>query len=578
MNEGAPLERWLVLSRASVSRRTVAIGCSALGCAALALIALLVATPRALRDQRAYEVAFEVMRATPPTDEILRQMPPDRLESVRMRGQALVARALQPMLIASALLFALVGLGYAAIARPMRARFARMRVPRRADTPWRRGDWLIFAGFSALALLAHWPYAANSLRFDEDLAGLQASHGWFAWANNLVGWQCHVGALLSIRLSTAIFGLNVFAVRLPAVLISSLSLAALGRYLWQRFSPWLACCTVCLIAIVPLWAEQTSLARGYGLAFSAASWMTLGVLRLHAEGDQPRSASVFAIGAAVCVGSLAHFFFVFFVAGMACLLISERRRALDLRLALAWWMLLAFIPPGISLAFGAPAVVAQMQQIPSPGWIVIGQRFAEELGFRHAGGLGHALAALAAGLLLTAALLVPRPARRALWTVMGVSVFVPVLMNPVYLYPRFFLHTLALSIPCVAWLISMRMLHARASWNLAALALLLGLGLSTHPWNVLPLVDLRLAARLADTWQREYGERFAVDTYLASGVRFYNGHAGRIVNTLHPLPPDVDRILWAVTHDPNLHIPEPFVLTRRWVGAEHDILLITRKP
>jgi hypothetical protein len=32
----------------------------------------------------------------------------------------------------------------------------------------------------------------------------------------------------------------------------------------------------------------------------------------------------------------------------------------------------------------------------------------------------------------------------------------------------------------------------------------------------------------------------------------------------------------AVSHDPKLRIPEPFRLSQRWRGAEHDILLITR--
>ena len=385
-----------------------------------------------------------------------------------------------------------------------------------------------------------------------------------------------MGALLSIRLSTALFGLNVFAVRLPALLASSLALAALCRYLWQRFSPWVACSTAGLIAIIPLWAEQTTLARGYGLAFAAACWVTLGVLRLHDEGEQPRTITMVALGAGVCIGSLAHFFFVFFVAGVAWVLLTRRSWSADLRLALAWWMALASIAPALSLALCTPGVIAQMVQISHPGIVAIGERFAQELGFRHEGWFGNGLAVVAAGLLLTAAVSVPRPARAAACTVLLFSFGVPLVMNPVYLYPRFFLHTLAVVAPCLAWLISVRWLRQRARWNALALAAMLALGLSTHPWNVLPLVDLRLAAQLAEQWQGEYGERFAVDTYLASGVRFYNGRTGRIVNTLHALPADVDRILWAVPHDPQLHIPEPFQATQRYVGAEHDLLLITR--
>lgn len=576
MNEAMPLERWLSICRASVSRRTVVISSALLGCVALGLIALIMLVPRELRDRRVFELAFEFMRSTPPTDELLRQLPPERLASVRERGQALVSRALQPALIAGACLSIALAFVYARLAQPLRRRFARMQVTRRATTPWDRRQALIFAGFSALALLAHWPYTAKSLRFDEDLAGLQASHGWFAWANNLVGWQCHVGALLSIRVSTALFGLNVFAVRLPALLASSLALAALCRYLWLRFSPWLACSTAGLIAIIPLWAEQTTLARGYGLAFAAACWVTLGVLRLHDEGEQPSTTTMASIGLGVCIGSLAHFFFVFFVAGVAWVLLTRRSWSADLRITLAWWMALSLILPALSLAFGTPGVVAQMVQIPHPGFVAIGERFAQELGFRHAGWLGNGFALAAAGLLLAAAGSVPRPARAAACTVLLFSFGVPLLMNPVYLYPRFFLHTLAVAAPCLAWLISVRWLGQRPSWNVAALVGMLALGLSTQPWNALPLVDLRLAAQLAQRWQREYGERFAVDTYLASGVRFYNGHSGRIVNTLHPLPADVDRILWAVTHDPRLHIPEPFQVTQRFVGAEHDLLLITR--
>ena len=187
MNDAAPLERWLSICRASVSRRTVLIVSVLLGCVALGMIALLSFVPRELRDRRAFEVAFEFMRSTPPTDELLRQLPPERLASVRERGQALVSRALQPALIASACLTIVLGFIYARLALPLRRRFARMQVTRRTPTPWGRQQTLVFAGFTALALMAHWPYTVNSLRFDEDLAGLQASSGWFAWANNLIG-------------------------------------------------------------------------------------------------------------------------------------------------------------------------------------------------------------------------------------------------------------------------------------------------------------------------------------------------------------------------------------------------------
>ena len=56
-------------------------------------------------------------------------------------------------------------------------------------------------------------------RFDEDFAGVYASSSWFAWANNLAGYQNHVAALFTIRISTALFGLSELSVRAPAVIV-----------------------------------------------------------------------------------------------------------------------------------------------------------------------------------------------------------------------------------------------------------------------------------------------------------------------------------------------------------------------
>jgi len=331
------------------------------------------------------------------------------------------------------------------------------------------------------------------------------------------------------------------------------------------------------VAITPLWAEQTSLARGYGLMSFAACTLTVCLMRLHDEAEQPSPATMSGLFVGSLVGGLSHFFFTFFLVGAGVTIARSARQSADLRWACTWWLLLAFLPAGISHAFGAPAVLVQMRDISHVDWREVVQRFAHELGFRLEGTPGLLVGALSAGLLVWAVLAVPRAARRPLWTLLLVSVCLPMLARPVYLYPRFYLHVVALLAPALAWLIGERWLHGRAGWNTALLSSLIGFGVvAAHPWDLQSPVQLHTAAQRARALQQEYGHHFAVDTFISTAVLLYNGSTGRIINTQHPMPADVDRVLLVYPRSQKLQLPASFHEAERHAGTEHDLILIAR--
>lgn len=575
--ESAELATWIKLLRASVAPRLVAIVCVISATLALTLFGLLAATDSAAREHWVLERSLQVLQSMPPTDAILAQLPPERLASVRTRGLEVIHKMLTPLLIGAVVASALAALIYALIAKPLRRRWSDLFVPRTALALVPRSSTAAFIVCTCLAIAVHLPHALQSIRYDEDLAAVNAASGLWGWANNLNGWNNHVAASFTMRVFTALFGLNELAVRMPAVLASSLSLALLCTTLQRRYSTWLGWMCALTFMALPLWAEQTSLARGYGLTFSAGVLMVVGLLRLQDEGDQLSSATLGCLFASVFIGCLAHFYFVFLAIALFVMIARMRRLSSDLRIAVLWALALAGAVPVLSFLIGLPGTLIAVQQSGQTTATQVFDRFSSELAFRHAGAAGTALIVLSAALIAISALLMPRNMRKPYCFLMSVALFCPLLGQPTFVYPRYFIHTSAFIVPCVTWFVSMRVLRGSALAHGLACAALIGLYASTKPWNVPVWVDLRGASRIAREESSAHGQHFAIDTFLTSGVRFYNGDPGRIVNSTHPIPSNVEHLLLGVVPaQADARVPAEFQIERRIPGAEHDILLLRR--
>ena len=578
-----PESAWIRSARATVSQRTVLALVALTSLSALALVAWLALVPRTAREHGVLELATQILESCPPTDEVIRQLPPERRASVQARGMALVVRMLQPAVWLAILLLGAATAGYALLARKLRRSLAALSMPRGPSVAALFQPWPVFGTLALLAALAHIPHALTSLRYDEDAAALLATDGWLCWANNVSswGWGVHVAASLSIRLSTALLGTSELSVRAPAIVASSLGLALLCTQLYRSLSPRVGWLTALMLVALPMWAEQTSLARGYGLSFAGAALLAVALVRLYGEGDAPTSPTLACLWCGVLVSALAHVFCVFLVAGVfVSLWLSGDRLSLGTRTHLSWWIALASLLPALSFLSGAPASLAITQGAAGagPGLGVALERTIYELGFRHPGSLGWALAIVVALVSTLAVISLPRGLHLRALAILLIS-FTPIALNPVYLYPRYFLHLLPLWTPVVAWFLSERVLRARPR-ALAALGLSVALlWLSTRPWDLPVFVDLRGAAQIARAEHARLGPRFAIDTFISNGVRFYNGNATRVLNTSYPIPADVERLLVPKPHDAaEARLPQGFELLRQLPGTEHEVLLLARKP
>jgi hypothetical protein len=573
--EAAPQALWLRATHGSVSKRTMWIVQGLLLLAALGLLSCLVLVPRVDREHAVLEAGFDVLRSDPTTNAILSQLPPERLESVRARIAAIVGRWLTPALLGAALLCAFAAAALGVIAHKLRAALATLRIARakteRRPLQLRAAFWVI----GALAAAAHLPFTLQSIRFDEDSASLHASSGWLAWANNLDGWHNHVAGLLAIRLSTAVFGMNELSVRAPAILISSLALAYLSTYLWSRFSAWVGILTAAITMTLPLWAEQTGLARGYCLTFTGAALLVVAALRLHREQSQLQTETVLCLFAGIFLGSLAHVLFGFTALGVFALACFSAQIALKLRAVLLWWVALAGVVPATSAALGLPASCHLVVHTGHTPYDVVLQRNLHELAFRHHGLLGVVVLTLCAAAGCGTVLALPARARTPLAVMLGCAILAPVAANPEYMFPRFYVHTVAFVVPCIAWFLSTRVLRANHWANAGVLVAIAGLWISTRPWAIPTYLDIRTAASIARAERQAHGDAFAVDTFVTAGMRFYNGDPGRVANSQHPLPSDIERFMMFVPHK----APPPslgFRVERRLDGTEGDLLLLQK--
>lgn len=573
----APQVLWLRVMHASVSSQVVRTAQGMVLIVALGLFGWLAWVPGPQRQQFAVDAALKFISSNPPWDAILAQLPPERMPSVHSRIAAQVDRLLVPSVVGAGVLLLIAAAAYGWIAREVRTRLGSLQIQPMERARWSAQARALFWVVTVLGLAAHVPYALDSIRFDEDGAALISTRGWFAWANNVSGWSNHVGALFTIRLSTALFGMNELSVRAPAIIASSLALAYLCTELRNRVSLWSGAITGALCLAIPLWAEQTALARGYGLTFCAAALIMVGLLHLDDEQEQPSTRTMSCLFAGVFIGCLAHVFFAFTAVGLMVWIALSRQRSPALRVVMLWWLVLAALLPGVSALVGLPSSLVALNQTSETPMAAVVERFVEELRFRHTGLAGNLLMTLCLTALAGALIALPKRARIAGMAIGGFGLLGPLVGNSIYVYPRFFLHLLPFALPCVAWFISVRALRGRNLANALVVVGLVGLWASTRPLQRPTFVDLRSAAKLAREEAARHREHFAIDTFISTSMRFYNGTPGRIVNSAHPIPSDVERLLMAVPHNRNNNIPAGFLVERRLPGTESDILLLSKR-
>src|SRR5262249_31996841 len=133
-------------------------------------------------------------------------------------------------------------------------------MPAAAPEPARRSAPPLWAGLLVFAagMAAHLPYLPLSINIDEAAAVPVATGGAWGWVDTRLGWQCHVGGLLLVRLFTLVFGVGQWTVRLPAAAASSLGLVVLFGWAWRFAGARAAVASVLSVALLPLWADQAA--------------------------------------------------------------------------------------------------------------------------------------------------------------------------------------------------------------------------------------------------------------------------------------------------------------------------------
>lgn len=569
---------WTLILKWTVSRQARFAVAAVIALMGLVTAVILLAVPTQSRHDRAVEFAYQLLQSVPPSDQWLLQLPPERLATVKPRLATHVAKYEIPFL---GILFAgllVAWFGYTLLARRLNGVMDRLMsqptAAGHASTQWGRPAHLVFWLAIPVGILVHLPYAVQSIRFDEDLAALQAANGWWLWACNFAGWQVHVASMFTLRISTAMFGLNLPAIRLPAIIASTIALAALGGVLSRRFGGWVGLSAVVLTACLPLWAEQTSLARGYGLSSAAACMLIIAFIRLYDEGERPTTTSMVLLWIGVFVGALAHFFFFFLVLGVLACVAINRRIGKDLRLALLVWIGTALAVPSLWLILGLPSTLMQ-----SGSQTFALSSFAQssifELGFRHHGVLAQVITAAVLCVVVAAVNLLPRIARWQVILILLLGIGLPIAMRPAWLFPRFFVHLVPL-IACVVAALAYGRNRTRSVVAGAVVVSAIALLLSMRPWSVPVFADLKQASTLAAEFDQSHGKKFATDVFLSASVRFYEpALKPRFVNVKHPLPDDVEWLLVA-SHVLTNGNPPGFTVVQKWPGTESDVLLMRR--
>lgn len=486
-------------------------------------------------------VGMVLIDREPTLHQLLEGMDPARRAALPARLEAQVARLLPALgalglagAVASSMVLMLLG-------RFLKRRLGEPAMPDAtgAGAVPSAAKWIGPLAAVVGGMIAHAPFLRLSLNFDEAWAALYTSSSWWAWADTTLGWQNHVGGMLLVRISTALFGVSELSVRLPAVLASAIGLGVTYAWVRRGHGEVAAILSAGLIAALPLWAEQTALCRGYGLAFLAGAVGFSALWKLLDGSPSGKEGRVVAeLFAAHLIGFLAHFFFLFFsVATVLALGLRAGRRRDPVAASALVWVVLALVPGLLLYAPGLPATLYQTGHVPREGLGAAQLRwFADEFGFRLLGISG----AFAIGGLLAAAtggvLLLPRAERRRVALVVGVSVILPIFLRPVFLYPRFFIHIVPLLwLTALPVAVLLERLRPRFLVAPVAVALAAGLWALPTPWRTEPVVDLREAALLLSR-ATVHGESAVADSGLRGMMFYLTGDRVRYVNLDRGIP------------------------------------------
>lgn len=517
-------------------------------------------------------------------DPYFQSLAPDRQEAVL--GE--VAAVLWTVYPKFALLCAATGLcagcGVIILGRYLRRLLPETFDPRFEAPSTGAGPPALWVGpvLAALAgMVAHLPYLPLSLNIDETTAirHFQES-GWY-WIDTRWGWQVHVGGLLLVRLSAALFGYGELAVRLPAAVVSSAALGVLYAWVRSRMGSCVAVLTVAVIALWPNWAEQCAAARGYGLSFACGVLALICVWRLVDDEQQHMlsgGAAIWILFIAMLLGGLAHAFVLFF--GFACLVILicdavTRRRALSAAAAVFSGTALACA--GLVYLPGLPSILMMQMSSASASSLAeaFWQRCLVDFGFRCTGSLGVAVNILVAGLAATGLLFLDVAERRRVLVILLLAGVVPVLFRPVYLYPRYFMHLTPLwYIPMLPLgLVLDRLLRPRAALATAIGLILLSM-LVVRPWAQLPMVDLRSLASFCRDG-KESDPSCVIDSSLRGASVYGLTPETKVLNLGYGIPPDTRRVALPIAR--GSVEPDGFESVRVLPGWDTTIVIYRRK-
>ena len=453
---------------------------------------------------------------------VLNGLEPARLAAVPARIEGVIARVLP--LIGLAGIGCAVGAGLTLVGLGRFLGYALSGLPEEisalaeGDAEWL---WGAAAAFGA-GLLEHLPFIRLSLNTDEIAAALHVREYWFAWANTSLGWEVHTGGEFLARLSMDLLGGDDRRVRAGSAVLSAAGLSV--TYLWVRRQYGLisAVLTTGLICALPLWAEQTTLVRGYGVLFFGGALQLWALWRI-LDGSSPHreQQTLGALLISNIVGFSGHFFYLFFaMASLSLLAWQAWRRQSSLAAAGLTWGAVGLIPAGVLYLPGLPASLYLSAISGKSTLAVIEQRFLEDLGFGMLGRLQWAAAAALTACLVAGLFRLRARERWRVPIIVAISLGLPLLLRPAFFYPRFFLFLCPL-----LFVAALPLAHALENVRRPSARLALGFSMSLalwalpQPFAMRPLIDVRTASALLAAAARP-GDAVVIDNFLA-GSQYY---------------------------------------------------------